>query len=151
MPLTSSRGPSTTRPSLQFQTSAAPHNPKKKCPNILGTHPPKAKFRNIPDSRYSSGQKPVTAAKFPHFRDTSLTGGQPNTALTCYVLHFFASLKHQLTLLCWTFGILCSGLYRRYCVSWHPLRSRHIAHPEGKWHNSIFMGYYLPYIQTNYW
>jgi hypothetical protein len=28
---------------------------------------------------------------------------------------------------------------------------RHIAHPGEKWHNSIFMGYYWPYIQTNYW
>jgi hypothetical protein len=27
----------------------------------------------------------------------------------------------------------------------------HITHPEEEWHNSIFMGYYWTYIQTNYW
>jgi hypothetical protein len=28
---------------------------------------------------------------------------------------------------------------------------KQIAHPDEKWHNSIFMGYYWLYIQTNYW
>jgi hypothetical protein len=27
----------------------------------------------------------------------------------------------------------------------------HITHLEEKWHNSIFMGCYWPYVQTNYW
>jgi hypothetical protein len=36
-------------------------------------------------------------------------------------------------------------------ISVHPETWRHIAHPEEKWHNSIFMGYYWPYIQINYW